>query len=162
MIYAMRTCLHPPRNVGFTEDHLPISGPRLALALKAATRKPVYVDCNAVSLLIRNMGGSIGEASALKMSYAGLTKGLIALGAAMALAAERAGVGQALHDELTASQMPMLKQLSRGVPDMFSKAGRWIAELDEIARFAGPGSGGGNLSGDRQTLREDRGGRGGL
>jgi hypothetical protein len=86
------------------------------------------------------MGGAIGDASALKMSYAGLTKGLTALGTAMALAADRAGVGEALHAELAASQVPMLKYLQRGVPDMFSKSGRWVAELDEIARFAGPGA----------------------
>lgn len=167
---------------------------RFAPALRAADRKPVYVDCNAVSpaaaqtiaatiastecpfvdggiiggppragydgpsiyisgpqsarvatlaqygLLIRDMGGAIGDASALKMSYAGLTKGLIALGTAMVLAAERAGIGQALHAELAASQVPILRQLSRGVPDMFAKSSRWVAELDEIARFAGPGA----------------------
>jgi L-threonate 2-dehydrogenase len=167
---------------------------RLKPALQAANRKPVYVDCNAVSpetvkdiaatiaetdspfadggiiggpprsgyngpsiyvsgpdsgrvealhqygLRVRSMGGAVGDASALKMSYAGLTKGLVALGTAMVLAAERNGVGDALRAELAESQVPMLTQLSRGVPDMFGKAYRWVAELEEIAKYAGPGS----------------------
>jgi 3-hydroxyisobutyrate dehydrogenase-like beta-hydroxyacid dehydrogenase len=40
-------------------------------------------------------------ASALKMSYAGITKGLIALGSSMILAATRAGIAEALHAELS-------------------------------------------------------------
>jgi 3-hydroxyisobutyrate dehydrogenase-like beta-hydroxyacid dehydrogenase len=166
---------------------------RLKPALRTANRKPVFVDCNAVSpqtagaiaasigeadcpfvdggiigpppagpetrtviyvsgdaagrvealnqygLRIRRAGAGIGDASALKMSYAGITKGLVALGAAMALAAERAGIADALHTELSESQPAVLKQLSRGVPGMFPKAYRWVAEFEEMARFAGPG-----------------------
>ena len=41
--------------------------------------------------------GPIGAASAMKMSYAGITKGFTALGAAMMLAATRAGTTDALH-----------------------------------------------------------------
>ena len=165
---------------------------RLVPVLRAASGKPVYVECNAVSpetvkriattitaadcpfadagiiggpprpgydgpriyvsgpeakrvgtlgdygLLIRVMDGAIGDASALKMCYGGLNKGLIALGAALVLAADRAGVGQAFRAELAASQAPVLAQLTRGVPDMFPKAYRWVAELEEIARFVGP------------------------
>lgn len=164
---------------------------KLAPALKAAARKPVYVDLNAVSpdtvkkiaaevtatgtpfadggiiggppragydgptlmtsgepaartaelakygLKIAAMQGGVGAASALKMSYAGLTKGLVALGASVALAADRAGVGQALRAEFAASQPALLTQLSKSVPDMFPKAYRWVAELDEIAAFVG-------------------------
>jgi 3-hydroxyisobutyrate dehydrogenase-like beta-hydroxyacid dehydrogenase len=94
---------------------------------------------NDYGLRIRNLGGKAGDASALKMSYAGLTKGLVALGSAMIAAAQRAGVSDALRVELGESQAAMLAQLTRGVPGMFPKAYRWIAELDEIADFAGPG-----------------------
>jgi 3-hydroxyisobutyrate dehydrogenase-like beta-hydroxyacid dehydrogenase len=164
---------------------------RLKPALRAAGRKPVFVDCNAISpqtagaiaasigeadcpfvdggiigpppgaetrtiiyvsgeaagrvealnrhgLRIRRAGARIGDASALKMSYAGITKGLVALGTAMALAAERAGIGDALRTELSESQPAVLGQLARGVPGMFPKAYRWVAEFEEIARFAGP------------------------
>jgi putative dehydrogenase len=165
---------------------------KLKPALQAANRKPVYVDCNAVSpdtvktiaatvaeadcpfvdggiiggppragydpavyvsgpdagrvavlgeygLKIRNLGGAVGDASALKMSYGGLTKGTMALAAALVLAAERAGVADALRQELSESQANVLAQLTRGVPGMFPKAYRWVAELEEVAHFVGPG-----------------------
>ena len=41
------------------------------------------------------MDGPIGAASAIKMSFGGITKGLIAIGSAMVLAAHRAGVAEA-------------------------------------------------------------------
>jgi L-threonate 2-dehydrogenase len=117
-------------------------------AMSAATCKPVYVDCNAVSpetvrridQLVRKSGarfvdggiigpppdpdcaktriylsgrdaetvavleqyglsmpvlpGPVGAASAMKMSYAGITKGFTALGAAMMLATDRGNEGQ--------------------------------------------------------------------
>ena len=79
----------------------------------------------------------VGAASALKMGYAGLTKGLMALGAAMFLAAKRNGCDQALIEELAASQPGMLKGFERSIPDMFGKAERFAPELREIAAFIG-------------------------
>ncbi len=164
---------------------------RLAAVLQAASRKPLYVDCNAVSpqtaariaavvaatgapfvdggiiggpprpgstgtsiyvsgpdapramtlaehgLEMKLLGPAIGEASALKMSYAGITKGFTALGAAMMLAATRGGSAAALHAELAASQKPLFAWLTRQVPNMYPKAYRWVAEMEEIAAFTG-------------------------
>jgi putative dehydrogenase len=164
---------------------------RLAPALSAANKKPVYADCNAVNpdtvkqiaaviaqtgcpfvdagiiggppragyngpsfyvsgehaskveplndlgLVIRRMDGPIGAASAIKMSFGGITKGLIAIGSAMTLAAHRAGVAEALDAELAASQPNTLATLKRMVPDMPPKAYRWVAEMEEIADFTG-------------------------
>ena len=81
--------------------------------------------------------GPIGAASAMKMSYAGITKGFTALGAAMMLAATRAGTAEALKSELSASQPALFAWLTRGVPGMYSKAYRWVAEMEEIAQFVG-------------------------
>ena len=137
---------------------------RLAPAIKRAGRKPVYVDCNAVSpqtaerigealqgtgctyvdagiigpppgpnsahdllcvgpgregrssgspthgLTIRVMDGPNGAASAMKLSYAGITKGCTAIGSAMMLGATRGGTADALLQELSESQ-PMLLEL---------------------------------------------------
>jgi L-threonate 2-dehydrogenase len=85
---------------------------------------------------LRVLDGPIGAASALKMSYAGITKGFTAVGAAMMLAASRAGTADALYQELAASQPALLAWLSRQMPGMYGKAYRWIAEMDEIAQFA--------------------------
>jgi putative dehydrogenase len=171
---------------------------RLAPALRDVRRKPIYVDCNAVSpntvlridQTVRDTGaafvdggiigpppavdssktriylsgpdagkvailgqfglstpvqpGPVGAASAMKMSYAGITKGFTALGATMMLAAARAGTADALIAEMTVSQPALLKWLTAQMPKMHSKAYRWVAEMEEIAAFVGkdqPGSG---------------------
>jgi 3-hydroxyisobutyrate dehydrogenase-like beta-hydroxyacid dehydrogenase len=94
-------------------------------------------ELNAFGLMFRAMGGPIGAASAIKMCYGGITKGLTAVGSAMALAAHRAGIADELHAELAASQPALMGRLSGSVPDMFSKAYRWVAEMEEIASFLG-------------------------
>jgi 3-hydroxyisobutyrate dehydrogenase-like beta-hydroxyacid dehydrogenase len=88
-------------------------------------------------LRVRDLHAPIGAASSLKMSYAGITKGLTALGAAMMLAATRSGAAPALAAELADSQPELLAWLSRSIPGMYSKAYRWVAEMEEIATFAG-------------------------
>jgi 3-hydroxyisobutyrate dehydrogenase-like beta-hydroxyacid dehydrogenase len=164
---------------------------RLAPTLQAATKKPVYVDCNAldpatvlkVAHVVQETGatfvdggiiggppragydgpkiylsgeaaprvaeltkfglampiqpGPIGAASAMKMSYAGITKGFTALGAAMILAASRAGTAEDLKAELSSSQPGLFGLLTRQIPGMYSKAYRWVAEMEEIAQFVG-------------------------
>jgi putative dehydrogenase len=161
---------------------------RLAPAIARSKRKPVYVDCNAVSpqtadrigaalkgtgcvyvdagiigpppsaagrtifyasgegattferlsangLVVRRMDGPIGAASAMKLSYAGITKGCTAIGSAMMLGATRGGTAEALLQEMSESQ-PMLLNWMRGfVSRMPPKAYRWVAEMEEIAEF---------------------------
>src|SRR5271165_3506370 len=161
---------------------------RLAPTLSALDRKPVYIDCNAVSpqtairigeiiaptgahfvdagiiggpprsgyspkiyasgptagqtAVLRDWGidwrvidGPIGAASALKMSYAGITKGTTAIAAAMLLGAARFGCEEALIAELTESQPEMLARFREGIPRMYDKAYRWVAEMQEISDF---------------------------
>jgi putative dehydrogenase len=96
-----------------------------------------FARLNDCGLIVRVLEGPPTAASALKMSYAGITKGFTALGAAMMLAAHRGGSAAALKAELAESQQPLLGFLSRQMPGMYAKAYRWVAELDEIAGFVG-------------------------
>ncbi|MEQ8345684.1 MAG: DUF1932 domain-containing protein [Sneathiellaceae bacterium] len=73
-----------------------------------------------------------GDASALKMSYAGITKGLQALGAA------RNGAAEALVAELRHSQPMLHDWLAQQLPRMYAKAWRWDGEMREIAAFLEP------------------------
>ena len=83
----------------------------------------------------RLLDGPIGAASALKMSYAGVTKGFTAISALMMLGATRAGCAAELHKELAESQAPLLAWLGRQMPKMPPKAYRWVAEMEEIGTF---------------------------
>ncbi|MCB8879574.1 NAD(P)-dependent oxidoreductase [Acidisoma cellulosilytica] len=131
----------PSPQVRFVDGSI-IGGPP-----KPGTRGPsLYVSgadataltaLNAHGLVVKLLDDRIGSASALKMSYAGITKGLTALGSAMILAAGRHGAAEALRAELAESQPELLQRFAQSVPDMAPKAYRWVAEMEEIADFAG-------------------------
>jgi len=98
---------------------------------------PRFATLRQYGLDIRVLDGEMSAASALKMSYAGITKGTQAIGAAMMLAASRAGSADALFAELSSSQKEMFAWFKRGLALMPPKAYRWIAEMHEIAGFVG-------------------------
>ena len=163
---------------------------KMAALIAPSNKKPIYVDCNAVSpptkvaignvilkagspfvdvgiiglapkegyspflhasgpdaakfgalndfgIKVNVIEGPIGAASALKMSYAGITKGITAVGSMMMLAATRAGVADRLRGELERSHPAFITNFQRAVPDMFDKAYRFVGEMEEIADFAG-------------------------
>jgi 3-hydroxyisobutyrate dehydrogenase-like beta-hydroxyacid dehydrogenase len=109
-------------------------GPRLHVSGDAAEAARPLRD---LGVDLRVNTGGIGAASGLKMAYAGINKGLTALAALMVLGAERAGAGAALRAELAETEPALFARLARGLPDMLPKAGRWVAEMHEIAAFLG-------------------------
>jgi len=110
------------------------AGPRFYASGEAATH---FADLRQYGLDVRVLDGAPSAASALKMSYAGITKGTQAIGAAMILAACRAGSTDALMAELSFSQKELLRQFRVQLPMMPGKAYRWVAEMQEIAGFVG-------------------------
>ena len=98
-----------------------------------------FAVLNDYGLIVRVLDGPLTAASALKMSYAGITKGFTALGASMMLAATRGGSAEALRAELAESQPALFGYLTRQMPTMYSKAYRWVAEMNEISDFIGNG-----------------------
>jgi 3-hydroxyisobutyrate dehydrogenase-like beta-hydroxyacid dehydrogenase len=89
---------------------------------------------------VRVVGPRAGDASAVKMCYAALTKGTTAIMTELLIAAERLGVSAPLRAELEASQPEMLRRMERNVPAMVPKAHRWVGEMEEIAgTFAAAG-----------------------
>jgi 3-hydroxyisobutyrate dehydrogenase-like beta-hydroxyacid dehydrogenase len=98
---------------------------------------PRIMVLNDYGLDVRVMDGAVGAASGLKMSYAGITKGFTAISTAMMLAATRNGTAEALRAELAESQPHLTAWLTRQVPNMYAKAYRWVAEMEEIAGFVG-------------------------
>jgi 3-hydroxyisobutyrate dehydrogenase-like beta-hydroxyacid dehydrogenase len=96
---------------------------------------PRFAALRDYGLDVRVLGGAMSAASALKMSYAGITKGTQAIGAAMMLAATRAGSADELFAELQFSQKEMFAWFKRQLAAMPPKAYRWVAEMEEIAGF---------------------------
>ena len=111
-----------------------VSGPRFYASGAAAPRFATLRD---YGLDVRVLNGAVSAASALKMSYAGITKGTQAIGAAMMLAATRAGSADELFKELQFSQKEMFAWFKRSLELMPPKAYRWVAEMHEIAGFVG-------------------------
>jgi L-threonate 2-dehydrogenase len=110
------------------------AGPRFYASGPHALR---FAELKKYGLDVRVLGGPMTAASAVKMSYAGITKGSQAIAAVMMLAATRAGSADALFKELEFSQPHMLAWLKRSLALMPPKAYRWIAEMHEIADFVG-------------------------
>jgi 3-hydroxyisobutyrate dehydrogenase-like beta-hydroxyacid dehydrogenase len=109
-----------------------LDGPSFYLSGEAANKAAPLAG---LGLKIRILEAPNGAASALKMSYAGITKGLTAIASAMIIGAARAGAAETLHAELAESQPLLLQRFERTLPDMFPKAYRWVAEMQEISGF---------------------------
>ena len=115
----------PPRTPGATRFYA--SGPDLNL----------FSELNNYGLDVRAIGAEIGLASAIKMCYASLTKGLTALCTELLTAASVLGVSDALTAEFQLSQSTLFERMEKGLPGMPPKARRWIGEMEEIsATFA--------------------------
>jgi len=79
------------------------------------------------------LSSAYGSASALKMAYAGWTKGSAALTLALVAFATSAGVDEALFAEWRISQPEMLKRAQGAARATSPKAWRFIGEMNEIA-----------------------------
>lgn len=84
---------------------------------------------------VRVLDGDIGQASALKMCYGALTKGLQALATELLVAARLAGVDEALQSEQEETMPEVLGWLRGMMPIMPPKAYRWVGEMEEIGSF---------------------------
>ena len=111
----------PPRSEGVTRFY--VSGPSLGL----------FSQLNQFGLDIRPLGDKVGKASAIKMCYAALTKGLSALCIELLTASKLLGVSESLASEFQLSQTSLYQRMERSIPSLPSKSRRWVGEMEEIA-----------------------------
>ena len=91
-------------------------------------------DCFAGSpLATRILGREVGRASALKMCYAGYSKGASALLAAVMAAAEQLGVRAELEQQWSATDPRLAQSAGPRLQGSARKAWRFAGEMDEIA-----------------------------
>ena len=81
-----------------------------------------------------------GDASAIKMCYAAMTKGVQALVLELLIAARRLGVDAALEAQIKSSRSDVYNFVIDALPRMPPKAYRWVPEMQQIAQtFEGAG-----------------------
>lgn len=110
-----------------TEDRRPrlyVSGPPC----------PALAHLDGSAFEIRSLGEQPGAASALKMCYGGVTKGVNAVLMAALLTAEGFDLTEPFMAELSASQGALFRRLEAGGPRLHADAGRWAPEMREISR----------------------------
>lgn len=112
----------PPR--GKSRTRLYVSGPDAAL----------FTQISHPNLQVRVVSDRIGDASAVKMCYGAVTKGAVALGVELLIAARKLGVEQVLDTELRESLGDIRHWILDRTPTMPSKAYRWVPEMLEIAK----------------------------
>ncbi len=118
----------PPTAPGLTRLYL--SGPVELTSTVASCWDGSNLD-------VRAIGTRPGEASALKMAYAGWTKGSAALLLAVAALAESEGVMDSLRAEWDLSQPALGARLERTATGVAPKAWRFAGEMEEIAATLG-------------------------
>lgn len=131
---------------------------------RAGTGPRFYISGPNAHLMtpLRNYGldisiidGAVGAASALKMSYAGLTKGMIALGAAMIAGASRDGVDTALREEARSQSARIARDaLAEDSGDVSEGASIGCGDGTNIGISWRRGEWLGNLLGRRAALSE--------
>lgn len=95
---------------------------------------------SAHGLDVQAIPGDVGAASALKMCYASMTKGLTAIATQSLVTARALGVSDALRGELLRSDPDHLAEIERSITQIPSKAYRFVGEMEEIAKtFASVG-----------------------
>ncbi len=99
----------------------------------SGARAGVMSELDGMGIKIRAIGDEIGRASGLKMCYASLTKGTLALQTAVVTVAEALGLTEELRDELLESRGAVYKQMESGIRRLPSVSARFIGEMEEIA-----------------------------
>ena len=84
-------------------------------------------------IVVQVIDDTVGRASGIKMCYAALTKGTSALQLTLLAAAEAMQLTEELKEELLFRQPELYQRMSSQLPALPTKAGRWVAEMEEIA-----------------------------
>ena len=85
-------------------------------------------------IVVRVMSERLGDASAIKMCYGAMNKGMIALVLELLIAARRLGVDDALIGQLKETHSDVYDRIMRQLPVMPPKAYRWVPEMQQIAQ----------------------------
>lgn len=97
---------------------------------EGATRLAELAD---FGLQVKAIGDVVGHASAIKMCYAAITKGLWALATETLVASRALGIEEPFMAEFQDSQADLHTKFKNNIPGIPPKAERWVPEMEEIA-----------------------------
>ncbi len=85
-------------------------------------------------ITVRVLSDRLGDASAIKMCYGAMNKGMIAMVLELLIAARRLGVDAALEAQLKETHRDIYDRIIGALPVMPPKAYRWVPEMLQIAQ----------------------------
>ncbi|MBH60346.1 MAG: hypothetical protein CL907_04195 [Dehalococcoidia bacterium] len=104
--------------------------PKVYVSGKSANK---LKSLNKKGIDLRILSENVGEASAVKMCYASVTKGSTALMTGALITANKLGVFDTVMKEFEDSQKNFHNTMINGIPNITHKAYRWIGEMHEIS-----------------------------
>ena len=114
----------PPPRGERARPKLYVSGPDAAL----------FEQIHHPNLQVRVLSDRAGDASALKMCYAAMTKGVTAVTLELLIAAHELGVEEAVERELRDSRPDVLDWQMGNLATVPARSGRWVPEMQQIAK----------------------------
>jgi 3-hydroxyisobutyrate dehydrogenase-like beta-hydroxyacid dehydrogenase len=113
----------PPPRGEKARPRIYVSGPEAAL----------FEQIQHPNLQVRVLSDRAGDASALKMCYAAMTKGVTAVTLELLVAAHDLGVEAAVEGELRDSRPDVLDWQLANLATVPARSGRWVPEMQQIA-----------------------------
>lgn len=115
----------PPRVAGGVVG----SSPRIYASGQGAAD---FARLSETGLDVTVLAGGQAQASSLKMCYAALLKGLLALSAELLVASDLLQVRGPLLAQFEATQPALLETMRKTIPGMPPKAQRWVGEMEQM------------------------------
>ena len=110
----------------------PPEGDKIPRIYVSGQNSNLFSSLDGLGMKVIDMNGSVGDASAMKMAYASITKGYSSLLIAAVTLSIRTNNFEHLMKELEFSQKNVFNDL-KNLKSIPSKAHRWIGEMEEIS-----------------------------
>ena len=110
----------------------PPDGDKMPRIYVSGQNSNLFSRLDGLGMKVIDMNGSVGDASAMKMAYASITKGYSSLLIAAVTLSIRTNNFEYLMKELEFSQKNVFNDL-KNLKSIPSKAHRWIGEMEEIS-----------------------------
>ena len=110
----------------------PPEGDKMPRIYVSGQNSNLFSRLDGLGMKVIDMNGSVGDASAMKMAYASITKGYSSLLIAAVTLSIRTNNFEYLMKELEFSQKNVFNDL-KNLKSIPSKAHRWIGEMEEIS-----------------------------